>query len=74
MTIETRLERLERRQRDRVATGSTSGSRRARWIAKLVRNSVVLVALDADDAGEKARRWWLSELDNAAYWCPAGAL
>jgi len=52
-----------------VATGSTSGARRARWIAKLDLCSRVLATFDADDAGEQARRWWLGKLKNGEY-CP----
>jgi len=52
------------------ATGSTEGSRRARWIAKLALCPLVLVTFDADDAGESARRYWLEILPNAKYWQP----
>jgi len=53
-----------------VATGSTEGARRARWLALLALCSVVLVAFDNDQAGEKARRWWLERLPGAYYWRP----
>ncbi len=53
-----------------VATGSTDGARRARWLAKLALCPRVLVAFDADKAGEDARRYWLSVLPNGRYWRP----
>jgi len=52
------------------ATGSVGGARRARWIAKLALCPVVLVAFDADQAGEDARRYWLKVLPNGRYWRP----
>lgn len=52
------------------ATGSTGGSRRARWIAKLALCPRVLIAFDADKAGEEARQYWLSVLPNGRYWRP----
>ena len=53
-----------------VATGSTAGSRRAQWVDLLRRCPVVLVAFDADEAGEGASRWWLEHLPNAVRWRP----
>lgn len=53
-----------------VATGSTGGARGVRWIAKLALCSRVLVAFDADEAGEEARRYWLNVLQNGQYWRP----
>ena len=53
-----------------VATGSTAGSRHAQWVDLLRRCPVVLVAFDADEAGESASRWWLEHLPNAARWRP----
>jgi len=53
-----------------VATGSTEGSRRPRWIAKLATCPLVLVTFDADEAGEAARRYWLRMLSNGRYWRP----
>jgi hypothetical protein len=52
-----------------VACG-TGGARHPRWIAKLALCNVVLVAFDADDAGEKAAGWWLSVLSNGKRWRP----
>lgn len=53
-----------------VATGSTAGSRRAQWIDLLCRCPLVLVAFDADEAGEQASGWWLDRLPNAFRWRP----
>lgn len=53
-----------------VATGSTNAARRTRWLARLATASVVLVAYDADDAGEKAAAYWVGTLDNAKRWRP----
>jgi DNA primase len=53
-----------------VATGSTAGARRARWLAALALCSVVLVAFDADQAGEEAARYWLGVLPGARRWRP----
>lgn len=53
-----------------VATGSVSGSRRPRWLARLARASTVLVALDADQAGDANARYWLQVLPNARRWRP----
>lgn len=53
-----------------VATGSTAGSRRPRWIARLARATLVLVAFDNDAAGEEAARYWAGVLPNARRWRP----
>ena len=53
-----------------VATGSTSGARRTRWIAQLALPPLVLVAFDADDAGDKAAAYWLRVLTKAKRWRP----
>lgn len=53
-----------------VATGSVSGARRPRWLARLARASTVLVALDADPAGDTNARYWLQVLPNAQRWRP----
>jgi hypothetical protein len=55
-----------------VATGSTSGSRRAKWIARLAMAPQVLVAYDADEngAGDKAADYWSGTLSNARRWRP----
>jgi hypothetical protein len=54
-----------------VATGSTGGARRTRWIARLALCSLVLVAFDAEeDKGDKAARYWINVLSNARRWRP----
>lgn len=54
-----------------VATSSTTGARRMRWIAPLARASRVLVAYDADSGGDNAAAYWLDVLrDNARRWTP----
>ncbi|MCP4540119.1 MAG: hypothetical protein GY832_23525 [Chloroflexi bacterium] len=53
-----------------VATGSTTGARRARWIARLALCPAVLVSFDADEGGEGAAPYWLRVLDNARRWRP----
>jgi hypothetical protein len=61
-----------------VATGGTTQSRRARWVARLALAPVVLVTFDADEAGAGARAYWLATLPNAKawrpYWGDAGAM
>lgn len=46
-----------------VATGSTEGARRPRWVAALSLCPSVLVAYDADKAGEDAAAWWVRVVD-----------
>jgi hypothetical protein len=53
-----------------VATGSVSGSRRLRWLARLARCSPVLVGFDADVAGDREARYWLQILPEARRWRP----
>ena len=53
-----------------VATGSTGGARRTRWIARLALPPLVLVAYDADEGGDKAAKYWLSVLAKAKRWRP----
>lgn len=53
-----------------VATGSTAGARRQRWLARLALCEPVLVAFDGDAAGEDAARYWLRALPNARRWRP----
>lgn len=53
-----------------VATGSTHGARRAKWIARIAQTPVALVSFDADDAGERAASYWLETLGNAKRWRP----
>jgi DNA primase len=53
-----------------VAAGTTSG-RRERWLGRLDLASTILVALDADPAGETASAWWLQALGpRARRWRP----
>ncbi len=55
-----------------VATGSTGGGRRARWVAALAQAPCVLVAFDVDanGAGDQAAGWWLHALPRARRWRP----
>jgi len=53
-----------------VATGSTQGGRRLKWIARLSLASQVLIAYDTDDAGDKASVYWRDALENARRWRP----
>ncbi|HRX02711.1 MAG: toprim domain-containing protein [Caldilineaceae bacterium] len=53
-----------------VATGSTGGARNHRWLMRLATASVVLVAYDADEGGDKAAEYWLDSLPNARRWRP----
>lgn len=53
-----------------VATGSTNGSRLYRWIGALALCEQVLVAFDADEAGEQAAAWWMNALPRARRLCP----
>jgi DNA primase len=48
-----------------VATGSTTHCRYGRWLARLAMARRVVVAFDADEAGQEAARWWMARLDNA---------
>jgi DNA primase len=53
-----------------VAAGTTTG-RRERWIGRLDLASTVLIALDADAAGDTASGWWLKALGpQARRWRP----
>jgi hypothetical protein len=53
-----------------VAAGTTSG-RLERWIGRLDLASPVLIALDADQAGDSASGWWLNALGpQARRWRP----
>lgn len=53
-----------------AAAVSTSGGRRMRWMARLSLASVVLVAFDSDEPGEKAAPYWTDRLPNAVRWRP----
>jgi DNA primase len=62
-----------------VAAGSTTGGRLERWIGRLALASIVLVAFDADAAGEQAAAWWLMVLGTKAkrwrpYWDDPSAM
>lgn len=54
-----------------VASGSTGGARRIRWIAALAVCARVLVSFDAElDKGDKAAQFWVEVLQNATRWRP----
>jgi len=53
-----------------LATGGTQNAHLARWVARLARLPLVLIAFDTDAAGEAAARWWLARLQNAVIWPP----
>lgn len=53
-----------------VATGTTEGSRRDKWIARLAACTLVLVAFDSEPAGDRAAQFWLNTLPNATRWRP----
>lgn len=53
-----------------VATGSTDGARRPKWLARLALASEVLVAFDADQAGDDGAAYWTRVLPNARRWRP----
>jgi DNA primase len=53
-----------------VATGSVSNGRGPYWQARLAEASVVLVAFDADDAGDNNSLFWTKTLPNAIRWRP----
>lgn len=53
-----------------VATGSTTAGRHIRWLARLSTAPLVLVAYDADQAGDNASSYWTTALDNAIRWRP----
>jgi DNA primase len=53
-----------------VAAGSTIGARQSTWLTRLATRPV-LVAFDADDAGDEGAAWWLNTLgDRAVRWRP----
>lgn len=45
-----------------VATGSTTGGRRARWVYRLCATPHAYIAYDNEPAGDDAAQWWLSKL------------
>lgn len=53
-----------------VATGSTAGARKPRWLALLAQPPTVLISYDTNDAGERAARYWLRMLPNSRRWRP----
>ncbi len=53
-----------------VATGSTHGARKVRWLARLAACPRVLVSFDSDEAGEAAARFWIDILPGARRWRP----
>jgi DNA primase len=53
-----------------VATGGRPSSRQPLRIARLALCSQVLVAFDADEAGDHEAGYWLGVLDNAKRWRP----
>lgn len=57
-----------------VATGTAEGAHGLKWLARLSLAAPVLVALDADDAGDAAATWWLTPLgERAIRWRPRSA-
>lgn len=66
LTLKTALRhRKDYRNITAIATGSAQGSRVLRNVAKLAVVGRVLIAFDADQAGEEAARWWLRALPSA---------
>ena len=55
-----------------VATGSTHCARHQRWVGRLASASIVLVAFDQNEAGERAAGWWLDILPQVRRWTPEG--
>ena len=53
-----------------VATLSTHGARRAKWLIALSLAKGVLVSFDADESGRSASEWWESRLQGARPWRP----
>lgn len=54
-----------------VATGTTVGAHRAKWLIRLALAPRVLVALDNDGPGTEAAAWWLERLgERARRWPP----
>lgn len=54
-----------------VATGGAGCAQSHKNVAQLARMPLVLVAFDADEAGDKAASWWLKRLRNAQRLRPA---
>lgn len=55
-----------------VATGTTSGARTPQCLSLLSRQKRVLIAFDAEEAGDEAARWWLARLPGARRLRPWG--
>lgn len=53
-----------------VATGSTSGARKSRWVTRLASAQRIILAFDDDGAGEQASAWWRKALPQAQRWTP----
>jgi len=53
-----------------LATGGTQNAHLSRWVARLARLPLVLIAFDTDAAGEATVQWWLECLKNAVVWPP----
>jgi hypothetical protein len=53
-----------------VATGSTTWGRTAENSSRLLQCRTVLLCHDADEAGDRASSYWLSQLANARRWRP----
>lgn len=53
-----------------VVASGTSGARRIKWITRLLLCPTVLIALDADEPGDHAARYWLDVLPNGRRWRP----
>lgn len=49
-----------------VATGSSTGGRVLRWVTDVMLAERVLLAFDADEAGDQAAAWWLEALGGHA--------
>lgn len=66
LVIESHCGELLKRGLTPVATGGTQNAHLMRWIASLAMARRVLVAFDADEAGDSASDWWLRTLGNKA--------
>lgn len=53
-----------------VATGSTSGARLQKWIARIAQASGYIVAFDDDEPGQKAAQFWLDVLPGSVRLVP----
>ena len=55
-----------------IATGSTCGARRQRWVRLLASAPTVVVAFDADKPGDDAANWWLDAIPGSRRAVPEG--